>query len=284
MTKARPRAGPSGDAAAAVEALEHGDWRAGRALAAARLHDVDGLRAVAMLAGSMRLRCLGEVEQSWLHLARMDAATAPRPHAPLRPRLDGDGDRLLPALFGEASPNAFVNRVRDVGRREATAAAEQVRKLRNHEHSKRAALVEACADHLTWVEFDPWTWRLAARGDRGEAGAAPRIGDRAGRDYFLRRATRIQQWVSPRRGSVSRRVWDALGGYRAVRAEAFLRILELEAARPCRRRGLQAARDFAMLWSNSVPEARMRREQANFHPNQSGSGAADPKLAGSAYE
>jgi hypothetical protein len=86
--------------------------------------------------------------------------------------------------------------------------------------------VYAGVEHLTWVEFDPWTMQVH-EDDRTLVGINDDPGERvlvANRRDMCARATRLRQFARARNGSVSEKAWQRMGGYPAVRQEA-LRVL-----------------------------------------------------------
>lgn len=188
-----------------MEALELGDWRT--ALELAPRLGRPGI-AVRLLALSMRKRAVGLVAESLQSLADAAACPAKRrssPHTSVHARL------AWPYRAG----NEFWCRFGLVGQREEFQARSQWFRIDNSDYPKRTCLVESCVDHLTWVFFDRSTWqpvpvdaRLAVsdRVTRGKFGES-------GREYFLRRANELYHFVYPLSGSLTRRVWDDVGGY-----------------------------------------------------------------------
>jgi hypothetical protein len=90
----------------------------------------------------------------------------------------------------------------------------------------RPEIVYACVEHLTWVEFDPFTVRV-----HPEDRALLDIGDVAyerfrvgNRNDMCARATRLRQFADVRGGTVNEKAWQRMGGYAHVR-EAALRVL-----------------------------------------------------------
>jgi hypothetical protein len=206
----------------AMLALETGDWRT--ALELARRLDRMG-PAVRSLALSMRDRTYGLVAESWDALAE---AAARHPHNQWSGRPTAGPDDQ-PALPWPAVPDNDVwSRFALIGQREELQARHQRQRVIDAVYPKRACLIEACVDHLTWVFFDRFTWRAeqvnewCPANDRVTRG---RLGE-MGREYFLRRANELYHWVHPIRGSLSRKVWDELGGLRGLHGAALAALAE----------------------------------------------------------
>jgi len=205
----------------AVEALEQGDWRTALELAPQLGRPGVGVRPLAL---SMRERALGLVDESWRALAAAADSPAERRSSL---RTTGPGDRTTlpwPARTGDE----FWCRFGLVGQREEFHARSQWMRIEDSSYPKRNCLVESCVDHLTWVFFDHSTWRPRPAGEwhavsdrvtRGKFGEA-------GREYFLRRANELFHWVCPLRGSLTRKVWDDLGGYRGLHGAALTALAE----------------------------------------------------------
>lgn len=217
------------EAICAVEALEQGDWRIAGDLA--RQIGRPGL-AVRQLALSMRERALGMVAESWQALAAA-AACCPSERR-YSPRTSGPGDQVV-LPWPSQMENEFWRRLGLVGRREELQARSQWIRIEDSIYPKRTCLVEGCADHLTWIFFDLSTWRASRVGEwlpvndrvtRGKLGES-------GREYFLRRANELFHSVYPLRGSLTRKVWEDLGGYRGVHEAALASLAERnDAGRP----------------------------------------------------
>ncbi|MGH3613971.1 MAG: hypothetical protein ACRDRK_15550 [Pseudonocardia sp.] len=90
-------------------------------------------------------------------------------------------------------------------------------------------LVYAVVEHMTWIEFDPWTVRIHPEdreltGLDGGAYARYRSGNRL--DICVR-ATNLRQFGNAWTGSVTERTWHRMDGYPAIRERA-LRVLAEE--------------------------------------------------------
>ena len=205
----------------AVEALEQGDWRTALDLAPQLGRPGVGVRPLAL---SMRERALGMVDESWRALAAAADCPAERRSSL---RTSGPGDRTaLP--WPSRAGDEFWCRLGLVGRREEFQAHGQWVRIEDSIYPKRTCLMESCVDHLTWVFFDHSTWRARRAGEwhpvsdrvtRGKFGEA-------GREYFLRRANELFHWVCPLRGSLTRKVWDDLGGYRGLHGAGLTALAE----------------------------------------------------------
>ena len=205
----------------AIRALEQGDWRTARGLSPQLGRP--GV-AVRLLALSMRERALRMVAESWQARAGAANCTA-EGRSNLRTTGPGDHTSLpWPSRVG----NEFWCRFGLVGQREEFQARSQWFRIEDSVYPKRICLVESCIDHLTWIFFDRSTCRPPQAGEwlaasdrvtRGELGEA-------GREYFLRRANVLFQWVCPLRGSLTRKVWDDLGAYRGLHEAALTALAE----------------------------------------------------------
>ena len=204
----------------AVAALEQGDWRTALDLASRLGRPGVGVRPLAL---SMRERALGLVDESWRALTAAADCPAER-RSSLR---TGPGDRTTlpwPSRAGEE----FWCRFGLVGQREEFDARSQWLRIEDSSYPKRTCLVESCVDHLTWVFFDHSTWRAPPAGEWNAVSDRVTRGKFAegGREYFLRRANELFHWVCPLRGSLTRKVWDDLGGYRGLHGAALTALAE----------------------------------------------------------
>ena len=153
-----PAPAPS-EAICAVKALEQGDWRTARDLAVQLGRP--GL-AVRQLALSMRERALGMVTESWQALAAAAACCPPERRSSLR--TSGPGDQVA-LRWPSQVENQFWCHLGLVGRREELQAHSQWVRIEDSVYAKRTCLIEGCADHLTWVFFDRFTWRAPQAGE-----------------------------------------------------------------------------------------------------------------------
>jgi hypothetical protein len=185
----------------------------------------------------MHLRAYGDADGSWITLCQV-AALFPPVDRRDRDR-DGDVDRKFVVPSSEDKGYwAWLMRVACREEDEATAQRRRLEIARDlqalqgrqspESSPKRLALIEACIDHLTWVEGDPGTWQSpieeewqAERELRLKGLPGPRTLGECGREYFLRRASALYDWAVPLEGGVHRRPWDDMKGYRCLRAQAY---------------------------------------------------------------
>ena len=130
--------------------------------------------------------------------------------------------------------NEFSRRFGMVGQHEELEARAQWFRVEDSVYPKRACLIEACVDHLTWIFFDRSTWQAPHTDEWLPVNDRVTLGRLAetGREYFLRRANELLHWVNPIQGSLTRKVWDDLGAYRGVHEAALAALAEWDEARP----------------------------------------------------
>lgn len=219
-----------------VDVLERGNWRAAMEVLRAGVDAGDqedvlgvtyGLRCVSRC---MWLQCasgdvetaLGELGRAATRLCRLgDAVTTRRGR--LRLLAEPARDRRLPHLVW-ATTRLVLRETADL---EAVSAVFRSIKRGGPE------LVYATAEHLTWVEFDPWTARLHPRdqellGLDDDAYARFRTGNPL--DISVR-ATHLRHLANVRSGSVAKRTWQRMGGYAAMREAALLVLAEEQLTR-----------------------------------------------------
>jgi hypothetical protein len=214
------------EAIRAIEALEQGDWRAARALAAQLGRPGLPVRCLAL---SMREHALGLVTESWAALA--EAATG-RPADQWSSLHAGGPGGHVALPWPSPVENDFRRRLDLVGRREEMEARSQWSRIEDSAYPKRACLIEACVDHLTWILFDHSTWCAPQAGEwlpASDRVTQGRLGE-TGREYFLRRANELLHWINPIQGSLTRKVWDDLGAYRGLHAAALAALADREDA------------------------------------------------------
>jgi hypothetical protein len=205
-------------------ALDRGDWRTatiklfkgGAAGVHAELGDlVFGLRCVAR---SLRIQSVeADVEAAWYQLEAAARKLGVDPQG----KLDAEPARR------RGLPHLRWATTRLVMREQADLAALQ--RIFEGLPRGRQELVYACVEHLTLIEFDPFTVQVHPM-DRelteldDDAYARWRSGNR--RDMCTR-ATHLRQFARVRSGSVNERAWHRMGGYPSVR-EYALRVLANE--------------------------------------------------------
>jgi hypothetical protein len=257
--------------AAALDGLVAGDWREAyevvrRVTLAGGNPAVRETVAIRLLARAMQLRAYGDVDGSWTTLLSVAGVF---PAAKRDRGADHDHIFVVPAP-DEQNAWSWLMRIAYRQEHEARIQRQRLMDVWNQEvmearrdpgsSSRRAALVAACIEHLSWVERDPWTWGPRIEEER-QADAELRrkglptsqsFGCEIGREYFLRRATILYHSIAPRDVGVSRRPWDALRGYRGLREQA-LRVLadrgeeNGDCGIPCRIGHLEAIREGKLL-------------------------------------
>jgi hypothetical protein len=85
----------------------------------------------------------------------------------------------------------------------------------------RDELVEACIQHLFWVEFDHFAFYRTGPGQRhwDDGTTVDRL-----RSVLCLRGSRLRQFADPTAGRLSQAVWQDIGGYRGLCAVAFDRL------------------------------------------------------------
>lgn len=189
-----------------------------------------------------------EVQAAWYQVE----AAARRLNVTVRTRI---GDE--PALDrGGGVPHLRWTTIRLVVRELADLAA--LRLIFEGLPRGRRELVYAYVEHLTWIEFEPFTVhvhpsdrRLTGLGD--DAYKRWRVGNR---QDICARATHLRQFADIRSGSVNERTWNRMGGYPCVREQA-LRVLASESVTRGRtdlpvRLGRQRAWKYACDWLGDI--------------------------------
>jgi hypothetical protein len=213
----------------AVGELERGNWRAATEALRAGI-DVgthsDALGVVFCLrcvCRCMRLQCaagdveaaLGELDRASERLCRFTRPGACRPGR-LRLLAEPASEQRLPHLVWATTRLVLRERA------ELHALAVIFRKIKRG----RQELVYAAAEHLVWVEFDPWTVSIHSRdqellGLADDDDAYTRFRLLNPLDISLR-ATRLRHLANVHGGSVAKRTWQRMGGYGVVREAALL--------------------------------------------------------------
>jgi hypothetical protein len=209
-----------------VEVLNRGDWRSAkeallRGVDAGQRESVVGVQVcLRRVCRCMWLQCaLGDVESAHRELERARTVLVQ-----LGVRTAADGGLLLPARPARKQRVQYLvwSATRLVARETADLAA--VRAIFGDIGRGRPELVHACVEHLTWIEFDPWTVRMHVRDQELldiDDDAYARFRTVNPMDISAR-ATNLRHFAAVRTGSVSRRTWNRLGGHAAVREAALL--------------------------------------------------------------
>jgi hypothetical protein len=201
--------------------LADGDWRG--ALAVPRTRSARQDYVAGRLAWSMRHRAFGMVDRSWGLLVEAAAGCPQKSEGPVRsrraPLFQWPADHL------DEGWTLLIH----IGRREEAEIRDQRERIISADGrtAKQQAVVEAWVDHLTWVEFDPWTWLRPIRSELlpHDRVTFEHFGE-TGRDYLVRRAKVAFQFAHAGNGQVTRRVWDGMDGFRATKRLALRQLAE----------------------------------------------------------
>ena len=219
----------------ALRALEGGDWR--RVLRdveamSGTAHDGIRLRSTVLLnlvAHSMRLQAQGRPLDAW---DRLDEAASLLPPGHRRPdTAEGGSLALLTPAPPRVAPveQELAWRSARLVWREQHELAELRHKFGNDATRPRDELVEAFIEHLSWVEFDPWTYRTVPPSPAWADG--PTVEDF--RSTLCMRADLLREFANPAaRVSVSKAAWQDIGGYRGLRAAALAELARRAAPTP----------------------------------------------------
>jgi hypothetical protein len=248
----------------AVGLLDRGDWRAvlrppgfgGRAIAGSG--DLVRLAvALHVVARSMQRQAQGRLDDAWDRLGEASALLS----AQLSRRDASTGSTL--AALAPKPPNDPPADVILAWRTARLVWREQVEledlrcRVAPGRVTPRDELIEACIQHLFWVEFDPFTFYRAAPGrplwDDGTT--VDRL-----RSVLCVRGSRLRQFANPTAGRLSQAVWQDIGGYRGLCAVAFDRLAVRPAPAPwcgvAGTSGLTVRRGRLRAWQH----ARRRRD------------------------
>lgn len=237
-----------------VDVLFRGDWRTAREELRGG-GDAEGQRALVEVMFCLRrvaacqwLQCAsGDVERA---LQELDRATATLVRLGAVPA--GGGRLLIKAEPVRPVPHLVWATTRLVERERADIAA--LRLIFGDLTRGTRELVYACAEHLTWVEFDPWTVRVHPY-DQELLGldddAYARFRTANPRDISAR-ATNLRRLAAVRKGTVAARTWHRIGGYASVR-EAALLVLAAEAlTRGCKDLPVRLGRVRAVKYAKGL--------------------------------
>ena len=195
--------------------LERGDWRAVLRSPAVGGHAVAGSRSVVvcavvlrLVARSMQLQAQGRLADAW-------------------DRLDGSTGVALAVLASDDTPDDTP---------EDGAPAVPVARLVWREQFElqdlrggfaagrvkpRDELIEACIQHLFWVDFDPYAFYRTLPGEPhwDDGTTVDRL-----RSVLCLRGSRLRRFADPTAGRLSQAVWQDIGGYRGLCAAALDRL------------------------------------------------------------
>jgi hypothetical protein len=222
---------------AMTDALELGHWRAilhpGSACSEGRVAGPKGLVLWAVVlrivARSMQLQAQGRVQEAWDRLAE---AAALLPMAWRQPTPPGVVARaaLRPPRRGAPLDEELAHRITRLVWREQAELSDLRDRFAPRSMKPRGELIEACIEHLCWIEFDPYVFR------RPGPGAAPwddGVSVERERSALCLRGTRLRQFADPANGThISKSVWSDVGEYRGLCAEALGRLAGRPAPAP----------------------------------------------------
>jgi hypothetical protein len=213
----------------AVGRLERGDWRAvlrppefrGGVVAGPRPL-VDLAVALRLTARSMQLQAQGRLHEAWQRLA--EAADVLPEQLLRRDHSTGVARAVLAPEPPDEMPD-FVMLAWRTARlvwREQFELDDLRRGVAPGRVRPRDELVEACVQHLFWVEFDHCAFYRVIPGEPLHWDDGTMV-DRL-RSVLCLRATRLRQFADPAAGRLSQAVWQDIGGYRGLCASAFDRL------------------------------------------------------------
>ena len=218
----------------ATSALERGNWRyivyPPDVAVLERPVPAQLITLLQLVASSMQSQTDGDVREAWRLL---DTAARMLPRGLTRSSPD-DGGRLAvlpPPPRTDADLQLTTWRVTRVVWREQEELADLRRRVTLAD-TAHDLLIEACVEHLRWVEFDPWTVRVAPAGERVDV-----EGSRAN---LYRRAAGLRAFTSPRTKDLSVSAWRDVGGYRCLCGAALQKIGEADRAAGWRNRSPRA--------------------------------------------
>jgi hypothetical protein len=170
-----------------------------------------------IVARSMQLQAQGHVQEAWGEL--------------------GNAAQLLPRGRRQPTPPGAVARAALGPRRRAASVDEelawQITRLVWREQFElsylrdrfardllraREELIEACIEHLCWIEFDPFVFSRPGPGAPAWDDGVSVDRERSG---LCLRGTRLRQFADPSERALSKSVWIDIGAYRGLCAEAL---------------------------------------------------------------
>jgi len=206
---------------ALVGALEVGDWPAvlyptGQVPAGSKRR-VFWVVLFGLVARSMQLQASGDVHDAWDQLAQA-AARLPGPLRRLHRGNDAPRAALTPEPAGQAVEMLLAWRVARVIWREQFELEDLRRRFAPGRMSPRDQLIDSCIEHFGRVDFCPFSGICSAPGQ--PAWVPP---DRS-RSSLCRRGTRLRHFAEPAARDLSQSVWQDLGGFPGLYAEAMRRL------------------------------------------------------------
>ncbi len=207
-----------------LDALELGDWRAVLfpGIRCPRDLVITGsrrqLRLVVLLrlvARSMQLQTHTQVHDAW---DRLGQASVRLPTWYRRPD-DRTRAALRPKPRDDTVESEAAWRLAMIIWREQWELHDLRARFAHGLMRPREELVQACIQHLVWVDFDPYS---SDRPRLATCGPAP---DRS-RSSLCLRASRLRQFADPRACDVSQSVWRDIGAFPGLCAEALDRLAE----------------------------------------------------------
>jgi hypothetical protein len=168
------------------------------------------------IAKSMHQQAMGRLIEAEHLLGRAQELAQGPPGAP-----------SILAAPASPGPARLAHRVWLVLERERQDLA-QLKSLAGQVDRGRGEIVLACLEHLTWVDFCPYLQRHPPGVPPTTWFVQPSTMNR--RDVCLR-ATILRQLAGERRGDVSGKTWDRMGGDRAVRYLALQALAEEQLSR-----------------------------------------------------
>jgi hypothetical protein len=241
-----------------LAALEVGDWRAVLHLARTRpdarivvgsARDTQLAAMLRLMARSMELQAMGDAHDAW---DRLEEAAKGLPIAlrmPVRASQPSLAALVLEPPGGRADVMLTWRAARLVWREQFELAGLR-RRFAPGLMKPRDELVEACIEHISWIEFDPFTWYRPAGGRT--SGPTDRTSVARERSLLCSRGTRLRQFADPTAGEISQSVWRDIGGYRGLCAEALDRLADRPTPAPwCgaeRTAGLEVRRGRLRAW------------------------------------
>ena len=188
--------------------------------AAARRLDV----ALRLVARSMRLQAQGRLLDAW---DRLGEAAGLLPPGHCRSPIPSGGARAV--LTPQPRHNASIDeelawRTARLIWREQYELTDLRRRFASDSIKARDELIEACIQHLSWVEFDPSIWYRPAQSSPAWDDAAIIS---ASRLALCKRGTYIRRFANPAAtAAISQSPWQDIGGHRGLLAEALTQLAD----------------------------------------------------------